>query len=185
MRPGSPTVSVVALLRGVNVGGRNRLPMAELVAVCQAAGGRHVRTFIQSGNAVLEVDPAAVDGLPARLARLLAERAGLEVPVVVRTSLELAAVVARNPFAARGTAPEQLHCAFLADRPAPGRVAALDPDRSPPDRLEVVGREVYLWLPDGVARSRLTADYLDRTLGTTSTARSWRTVVALEAMARG
>jgi uncharacterized protein (DUF1697 family) len=159
--------------------------MRELVALLQAAGGEDVRTYIQSGNAVLKASPAVARRLPAVLAARIEARLGLRVPVIVRTAEELRGVARQHPFQGPEAVPKLLHVAFLADEPTPAAVRALDPQRSPPDQLVVRGREVYLWFPDGSARSRLTTDYLDRTLGTTSTWRNWRTVQELAALLAG
>jgi uncharacterized protein (DUF1697 family) len=175
----------VALLRGVNMGGHNRLPMQDFAALLDAAGCRDVRTYIQSGNAVFRAAPALATRLPGTLTAALLERFGLRVPVVLRSAAELRAVVAGNPFAREAAEPTRVHVAFLADAPAAARVARLDPERSPPDRFAVRGREVYLHLPNGAARSKLTTDYLDRTLATTSTGRNWRTVLKLLDLAEG
>jgi uncharacterized protein (DUF1697 family) len=93
--------------------------------------------------------------------------------------------VANNPFLAAGAADETLHVLFLADPPSPRRVADLDPDRSPPDAFVVLGQEVYLRLPHGAARTKLTNAYFDARLATTSTGRNWRTVTKLLALMEG
>jgi uncharacterized protein (DUF1697 family) len=169
----------VALLRGVNVGGKRRLPMEDLVALFEAAGARDVRTHIQSGNVLFRAAAGRVPALAAAVARALEERMGAPVPVVVRSDREMRAAARANPFLRTGADPRTLHVAFLSARPSRERVAALDPDRSPPDEVAVVGREAYLRLPGGVARTRITNAYLDSTLGTVSTLRNWATVLAL------
>ncbi len=166
----------IALLRGINVGGRNKLPMKILAAIFEDLGCRGVRTYIQSGNVVFDATPDLASEIPARVAEAIEERLGLNVPVVTRAAAELRAAADANPFLAEDLDPKTLALVFLADQPDPVRVARLDPDRSPPDRLAVVGREVYLHLPNGVARSKLTNAYLDSTLATVSTARNLRTV---------
>lgn len=172
----------VALLRGINVGGKNKLPMTELTAIFEDLGAAHVRTYIQSGNVLFEANARIAAGLPSAVAAAIEERFGYRVPVVLRSASELARALEGNPFLQRGVTSEALHVAFLADTPAAARVAALDPARSAPDTFEVQGREIYLHLPNGVARSKLTNDYFDRTLGTVSTIRNWRTVEALAAL---
>ncbi len=174
----------VALLRGINVGGKNKLPMAELVELFEKAGAGNVRTYIQSGNVVFTATAAAAKGVGAAVAGLIEKRYGFRVPVVVRTARELEAVLAGNPFLRQGADVAALHVAFLADRPDARRVAALDANRSPGDAFAVAGREIYLHLPHGVARSKLTNDYFDRALGTVSTVRNWRTVETLAGMAK-
>lgn len=177
-----PAATHVVLLRGVNVGGKNRLPMATLTGLLEAAGGQGVATYLQSGNAVLAVTAAVARRLPAEVERRIEAALGLRVPVVVRTVEEFREVVRRNPFPGAARTPRHHHVAFLAGAPSAAAVAALDPARSPPDAFEVQGREVYLSLPNGAAGTRLTNDYLDRTLGTVSTLRNWRTVLALAAL---
>jgi uncharacterized protein (DUF1697 family) len=176
--PGAAT-TFLALLRGVNVGGKNRVAMKELAGLLAGAGLEEVRTYIQSGNAIFRAPRAKGPELPGLIAGLIAERFDLSVPVVIRSAEELSGVVRSNPFLEGGADPEALYVAFLADEPAAARIAALDPNRSPPDAFRVRGREVYLHLPNGVAGSRLTNDYFDSRLGTRSTARNWRTVLKL------
>ena len=175
----------VALLRGINVGGKNKLPMTDLAAMFTAAGCAAVRTYIQSGNVVFEASPAVAGALPGEVGRAIEAGFGHRVPVILRTAEELGAVLRGNPFLAAGAVPDALHVAFLSAEPLPARVAALDPGRSPPDELVVRGREIYLRLPNGVARTRLTNAYLDATLAATTTVRSWRTVEKLVELASG
>lgn len=173
------SAAYVALLRGINVGGKNRVPMADLVALVQAAGGRDVTTYIHSGNAVFHATAAVAARMPARLEKALADRLGLTVPVVVRSATELRAIAAGNPFLAEGADPTMLQVAFLASKPDAAHVASLAPDRSPPDRVVVRGSEAYLHLPNGVGKTRYTSAYLDARLGTVGTLRNWRTALAL------
>lgn len=174
----------VALLRGVNLGGNNKLPMTDFAEAVRRAGGFEVRTYIQSGNAVFAADRSAAESLPERIRDRLAKDCGVNVPVIIRDLEAMAAVADANPFLRAGQPPETLHVGFLADLPDPRRVAALDPKRSPGDSFEVRGREVYLHLPNGVAPSKLTSAYFDTTLGATITIRNWRTVLKLVEMMR-
>ena len=164
----------IALLRAINVGGTKKLLMAELRAMFEAAGCTDVRTYIQSGNVVFRAEPALAERIPELIEAAIAAAKGFQVPVVTRTAAELDAVVTGNPYLAEGADPAQLHVGFLAEAPNAARIAELDPQRSPQDAFEVRGREVYLHFPIGTARSRLTVDYFDRTLGTTITSRNWR-----------
>jgi uncharacterized protein (DUF1697 family) len=169
----------VALLRAVNNVGQRRLPMAELRLVFAAEGALDVETYIQSGNVVYAAPARRADDLAARVQRRILAQRGFTAPVLTRSHDELAAVVANNPFPGDEAA---LHVMFLADRPSRARLGALDPERSPGDRFVVRGREIYLHLVRGVARSKLDTGYFDRVLGTTSTLRNWRTVTRLLAM---
>jgi uncharacterized protein (DUF1697 family)/uncharacterized protein YndB with AHSA1/START domain len=175
----------VMLLRGINVGGKNKLPMKDFAALLAESGCGAVQTYIQSGNAVFQATETIAGSLPTAVAEAIAARFGLRVPVVMRTAGEMRAVVEGNPFLRAGAAADKLHVAFLADRPEAARVAALDPEHSPPDAFAVRGREIYLRCPNGLARTKLTNDYLDSRLATTSTVRNWRTVLKLTELAEG
>lgn len=176
--------TAIALLRGINVGGKHKLPMKELAAIFETAGARDVRTYIQSGNVVYAVAASKGKGLAARVEAAIEEAFGFEAPVVTRTAAELEAIVEANPFVAEGADESKLHVGFLADRPKAAARAALDPDRSPPDRFELVRRELYLHCPNGVARTKLTNAWFDRTLDTITTVRNWKTTLRLLAMTR-
>lgn len=172
----------VALLRGFNLG-KNRLPMKELQALFTGAGCGHVAIYIQSGNVVFEASDRLAGQIPARISGALAVRFGMNIPVLTRTAAELAKAARANPFLKAGADPDTLHVAFLADRPSAARIASLDALRSPPDEFAVVGREVFLRLPNGAARTKLSNAYFDSRLATTSTVRNWRTVLTLVEMA--
>ena len=113
------------------------------------------------------------------MTREIERRFGYRVPVVHRTAGELRTIAKNNPFLRAGVDTKLLHVAFLADRPAPSRVSGLDPNRSPPDEFEAVGRELYLHCPKGIARTKLTNSYFDSKLATTSTIRNWATLLKL------
>lgn len=172
----------LALLRGINVGGKNKLSMSALSEMFAEAGCAEVRTYIQSGNVVFTATPALAQRLPDLISKRIADRFGLRVPVVLRSADELRQVAAGNPFLQSGADAESLHVAFLTDRPDDRRIAVLDPKRSPGDSFEVRGGEIYLHLPNGVAGTKLTNAYFDSKLATTSTVRNWRTVLKLVEM---
>jgi uncharacterized protein (DUF1697 family) len=175
----------LALLRGINVGGKNKLLMRDLCEMFSSVGCEDVRTFIQSGNVIFRASPALSAGIPGLIAAQIAKTFGYRTPVVLRTSEQLGDVIRNNPLLESGVAEETLHVLFLADLPSPDLVGKLDPHRSTPDAFIVRGREVYLRLPNGVARSKLTNDYFDSKLATTSTARNWRTVTKLFELMKG
>jgi uncharacterized protein (DUF1697 family) len=167
----------VALLRGINVGSKNMLPMKELVAMFAKAGCIDVTTYIQSGNVVFCAEDRVVEGLSAGIAKQVEARFGLRVPVVLRTAAEIEAVIQANPFLKAGASEEMLHVSFLADLPGKDLVAGLDAGRSKPDVFAVVGREIYMQLVNGVSGTKLTNAYFDSKLKTVSTMRNWRTVL--------
>jgi uncharacterized protein (DUF1697 family) len=173
----------VALMRGINVGGKKKLPMADLVTLFVEAGCRDVETYIQSGNVVYSATEKLASRVPDLIVKAVLDRIGFRAPVVTRTAAELRSVASANPFLRAGGADaDELHVMFLAERPTPAKVSFLDPLRSPPDEFVVRGRDIYVRCPNGVARSKLTNDYFDRSLATTSTMRNWRTVLILAEM---
>jgi uncharacterized protein (DUF1697 family) len=169
----------VALLRGINVGGKNMLPMKDLVGLCTDAGCGEVKSYIQSGNLVFRAKSALAPRLPDLIEKAISDQFGIRVPVVVRSADELRRVAKGNPFLRAGADAGILHVAFLSDLPKPASVAALDPNRSPPDQFTVRGREIYLQCPNGIGRTKLTNQYFDSKLGLTSTVRNWNTVLKL------
>lgn len=173
----------VALLRGINVAGKNMIAMKSLAAMFVEAGCENVQTYIQSGNVLFNASEPVARRAAALISRAIAEQLRLEIAVVTRTPAELREVTTRNPFLKAGADPGKLYVAFLGDAPRPSGVAALDPNRSPPDEFAVVGREIYLHCPNGLGRTRLTNQYFDSKLATTSTVRNWNTVLKLLALA--
>jgi uncharacterized protein (DUF1697 family) len=173
----------VALLRGVNVGGKNMLPMKDLTCLFEDAGCAGVRTYIQSGNVIFSGSQAKAEKLPGRIAKAIEDRFGYRTPVVLRRAEELGETIRNNPFLHAGAAGNFLHVMFLASEPDPGAIAALDPDRSPPDAFVVRGREIYLLCPNGAGSTKLTNAWFDSRLSTISTGRNWRTVLKLYELA--
>jgi uncharacterized protein (DUF1697 family) len=174
----------VALLRGINLAGRNRLPMKGLSALFTDAGCTDVRTYVQSGNVVFQAGPDLARRIPDVIEKAIRHQFGISVPVITRSAAELRAAARANPYLAREKDTTRLHVAFLAAKPTAAQIKSLDPDRSPPDEFTVRGREVYLRLPNGMGRTKLSNAYLDARLGTTSTLRNWRTVLKLVEMTR-
>jgi len=169
----------VALLRGVNVGGANKLAMSDLRSIFESAGCESVETIIQSGNVVFEAPEAIARNLAPVIEAQIQLRFGIAAPVILRSGAALRGIVQSNPFLRAGADPERLHLMCLSSRPSPHDVASLDPLRSPPDEFIVRDKEIYLRLPNGVARSKLTNAYFDKALRTIATARNWRTIVRL------
>lgn len=178
-KPTKHAVAHVALLRGINVGGNNLVPMKVLAEIFAGAGCKHVRTYIQSGNVIFEARSGGAAPIAKAVTAEIRNRFGIEVPVVVRTAEELRAAAAANPYPDAGGPDDRLYVMFLADTPDAGAVRALDPNRSMPDEFAVREREIYLRLPNGAARTKLTNAYFDSKLKTVSTMRNWRTVLKL------
>jgi uncharacterized protein (DUF1697 family) len=176
--------TMVAMLRGVNVSGRNRLSMDDLRGLVEAAGGRDVRTYIQSGNAVFG-SRRSTAALAGSLEKALEGVLGNRVPVLVRTGDELERVVHANPFVPAGEDPGVLHVTFLGTVPDPGAVASALTRPAGDDGFQVVGRQVYLRCPGGYGNTKLTNTFFEKALGSEATTRNWRTVTKLVELARG
>jgi uncharacterized protein (DUF1697 family) len=169
----------VALLRGINVGGRT-LKMADLREVVSDAGGTDVETYIQSGNVVLSHRMRSSSKLGAHLSAAIEASTGMDVDVIVRTEGEWEEVVAANPFPDAGGTT--LHVVFLADAPPPGSLDSLDLAAFAPEEAALVGRELYLHLPNGMGRAELPKVLEKRGPPVRGTARNWNTVLKLQAM---
>jgi uncharacterized protein (DUF1697 family) len=171
----------VALLRGVNVG-QNILRMDRLRAVCSELRLKNVRTYVQSGNVVFEGQGTAALWSQA-LERKLAGETRLPVTVIVRTSAEMAKVLADNPFL-RGKEIDatRLHVTFLQDAPARSAVETLRKVRAGVDRFTWVGKEIYLHCPNGYGRSKLSNSVIEKILSLSATTRNWNTVSKLHQM---
>ena len=176
----------IALLRGINVGRTNRLPMADLRSTIEALGCRDVATYIQSGNVVFEAfDELDEPTLASLIGRSVGDRHGLDVPIVLRTAAEIARIASAHPDATSGIDPKLLHVMFLDHSPLSDVREAIDPARYEPDGWTVDGRHIYVRYPNGSARSKLTIDVFEKAFGVTATARNLNTVRQLAEIAGG
>jgi uncharacterized protein (DUF1697 family) len=173
-----------ALLRGINLGARNRLAMADLRRIVEELGAEDVGTYVQSGNVVLRSRLTA-DRLASAIETAIRKELGMEVPVLVRSGRQLRALVRGNPFARPNVDVATLHVTFLAARPAAKLVAGLRRESFGPDAFELVRGDVCLSCPGGYGRSKLGNAFLERRLGVPATTRNWRTVTALADLTAG
>jgi uncharacterized protein (DUF1697 family) len=176
----------IALLRAINLAGRNQVGMADLRDMVSRMGFVNARSFLQSGNVLFQSRPRT----PAQLERLLEaelrKRLSVETDFMVRTADELREAVAANPFpkeAARD--PGHLLLFFLKDAPSAASVTALQSAIHGREVVRADGRHAYIVYPDGVGRSRLTSALMEKKLGTRGTGRNWNTVLKLHALATG
>lgn len=171
--------SYVALLRGINVGRGNRVAMADLRELLTDLGYAGVSTYLQSGNAIFASDSADPTDVADRISAAITERLGLRLACLLRDRADIARVVAHNPLGPVATDLARSFVYFLADPTTTKTLADLDAAAYSPERLVVGPREIYLWCPDGVHDSPLARNVTDKRLGTTVTARNFRTVAAL------
>ena len=175
----------VLLLRGINVGGNNRLPMRALAGLLEGMGLRAVRTYIQSGNVVFgredepPIDPAA---LAAAITAAIHEAHGFAPRSVVIAASALRAAIAANPFPEADAEPATLHLFFLDAPPAAPNLAGMEAIRGPRERFVIGGSVLYLHTPDGLGLSKL-AERAERLIGVPATARNWNTVRKLAELA--
>lgn len=176
----------IALLRGINVGGANRLPMAELRDELSGLGFEDPATYIASGNVVFgaDGDPDAdhAEALARRIATTIEARHGFLPRVLVLSAAEFREAMEANPFPEAQSEPGTLHLYFLAERPADVDASAFDAVASPTERWKLGDHVLYLHAPDGVGRSKLAAR-VESLLGVPATARNWRTVTRVWEMA--
>lgn len=173
----------VALLRAVNVSGRNTLKMADLREACGAAGFRDVRTYVQSGNLVLEGAQRSAAKVAGTIEQTLRDSFDLDVAVLVRSAAQWAAVIQDRPTFGSGDVAN-LYVAFMNQTVSPSRAEALSEVRGA-DAYAVAGSELYLDLVSGAARTKLTNAAIEKKLGVVSTSRNWRTVGRIQEMLAG
>ena len=170
----------VALLYAVNVLKHNRISMADLRDIFDSLGYSEVRTYIQSGNVVFSSPKRSASTLTREIESAIEKKLGKPVKVTLRTAGEMAKIAERHPFLADADADlKRLHVAFLSEKPDKATIAEIDPAQYHPDRFEVIGREVYLHFPDGVAETKLNTAFFQRKLKAPGTVRNWRTVTTL------
>jgi uncharacterized protein (DUF1697 family) len=175
----------LALLRGINVAGHNKLAMPALRELVTALGHTDVRTHLNTGNVVFTARRRGADALAAEIADAITETLGLTVPVQLRTAAELTEIVANGPFAGRTENPAQLLVTFLAEPPDADAVAAARTVAAEAEELTVLGREAYLFCPNGYGRTKLSNAFLERKFRTLATTRNLAVVTALQALAAG
>jgi uncharacterized protein (DUF1697 family) len=173
---------VAALLRGINIGPNKRIAMPALREIVERLGHRDVETYVQSGNVVFTPATDETAGLAASLEQAIEAATGLDVPVIVRTGPELERVVAVNPY--RVDDPTRVVVAFLGEEVETGQLGLGDLGGYLPDELTQIGRELYVSVPNGQARSKLMEVLAKRRQPTTVTVRNWRTVEALADMTK-
>jgi uncharacterized protein (DUF1697 family) len=170
----------ISMLRGVNVGGHNRINMESLRTMYESLGLRDAQTYVQSGNVVFRTTARDLVQLAKRIEVKIEQTYGFRPSVIVRSPSELREAIRRNPFAARrGIDPSRLLITFLATEPsleARQKMLAIQAD---PEELRIEGREVYAYFPNGIGRAKLSSALIERTLKIPGTGRNWNTVTKL------
>lgn len=170
--------TLIALLRGINVGGRNKLPMRELKAVLAEIGLTGVQTYIQSGNVVFQTDRPDLSRLAAEIGAAVQDSHGFTPKVLLLELADLATAVSQNPFPAAEEQHKTLHFYFLGSNPTNPDLARLELLKTESEQFALIDTVFYLYAPDGIGRSKL-AMKVEQVLGVAATARNWRTVSKL------
>jgi uncharacterized protein (DUF1697 family) len=169
----------IALLRGINVGGHNKVPMADLRRVLEQAGFADVKTYVQSGNVALTAAEPSPAKVGHQVEKAIEQAFGFDVAVVVRSRDEIAALVADDPLGDVATNPTYRIVVFLADRLDRGRLADIDADAFAPEAFALRDYEIVMWAPNGQRDSKLVKTLTEKRTGVVGTARNWRTVEKL------
>ncbi len=168
------------MLRGVNVGGHNKIKMDALRALYESLKLRDPQTYAQSGNVIFRTDERDLARLTQRVEKGIERSFGFRPAVIVRTASELRDVIARNPFAKRrGIDPSRLLVTFLASDPGAEARDQVRRMKADPEELWIEGRELYIYFPNGMARPKLSWAALEKTLKTPGTGRNWNTVTKM------
>ncbi len=173
----------VVFLRGINVGGRAKIAMADLRAMLADLGYGDVATLLQSGNAVVSAT-AAAEEIASTIERRLGTETGLDVRCIVRSVDELSEALARDPYEGRADDPAKYVIGFMDEAPAKATIATIDPARFAPDEFRIIGREAYIWCPNGLAETKLTAPNFEKKLRVAMTVRNWNTCRKVLALAQ-
>ncbi len=173
----------VALLRGINLGGHKKIKMDELRASLAALGFAEVKTYIQSGNVVFKAAKISDQALSKKIEATILSKFGHSVSVMIRTAEEIKQVIANNPFLKQSDFDQtKLHVMFLREPPAASAVQQLEALVLKPDQFRSLGKELYFYLPNGVAESAVMKKPIDRVLAIPTTMRNWRTVNTIQQM---
>lgn len=173
----------IALFRGINVGGKNVLPMRDLISLLESLGSRKVDTYIQSGNAVFQSEEADASLLSSKISAAIAEKYAFEPRVLLLEPGDMEKIIEANPFPEAETEPKSLHLFILASAPKNPDFDALESVRGGRERFVLGDGVLYMHAPDGIGRSKLAAN-AEKLLGVTMTGRNWRTVGKVLEMAK-
>ena len=172
------------MLRGVNVGGHNKIKMEALRALYESMKLREAQTYVQSGNVIFRIDERDIALLTKRIEDGIERKFGFRPNVILRTAAEMREVIARNPFAKRrGIEPSKLLVTFLGSDPGAEAREKILQIKCDPEELRIEGRELYIYFPNGIGRSKLSWAGLEKTLKTPGTARNWNSVTKMLEMA--
>jgi uncharacterized protein (DUF1697 family) len=174
----------IALLRGINVSGHRIIKMATLKESCEAMGCTRVRTYLNSGNVIFDAKKGTARQHAEAMEKCILKDFGHEVTVMVKTPAELSRLITANPFAKHaGAEGKFLHGMLLSEKPKVSSLEDLKLPATPGEEVRLIGDVLYLFLPQGAGKTKLSNALLERKLGVSGTARNWNTIMALEKLA--
>lgn len=175
----------ISILRGINVGGNRKILMADLNNLYEKLGFQNVQTYIQSGNVIFDSDQKESNtDLEQKIQQAISETFGFDVPVIVRTTEEIAESIASNPFwKEKGAYIDRLHLTFLKELPVPELIEKIKDLQFLPDRFQIIGKDAFIFCSAGYSDSKLTNQFFENKLGVSTTTRNWKTVVKLHEIA--
>ena len=175
----------ISFLRGVNMTGHNSIKMADLKALFVKIGLTDAETFIQSGNVIFsktgDITPAA---LSVNIEQAILEKFNYIVPVMIRTNQELSDLFSSNPFLGEADFdPSKMAVIFLHEEPSDIQLKKVENIDYPPDRFKIIGKEIFIYCPNGFGRTKLYTNFFEKKMGVTGTARNWKTITTILNMA--
>ena len=172
---------LISMLRGVNVGPHKRIKMDALCAICKSLKLENPRTYVQSGNVIFKTKESDVVTLAGRIQKAIERKAGFSCDVILRTIEEFRSAIAANPFSSRrGIDPGKLLVTFLGAEPASEALATVKAlSDKHPEELHLIGRELYIYFPNGAGKSKLPWSSVEKLLKVTGTARNWNSVTKM------
>lgn len=177
----------ISILRGINVGGKRKILMADLKSLYESLGFKGITTYIQSGNVVFESDNnQGQKEIGLNIEQVIKTNYDFAVPVIVRTVQEFENIITNNPFLKNKEVDnERLHLTYLAEIPAPEKIKNLKKLDFQQEKFEIIGNNVFIYCTEKYSDSKLGNNFLEKKLKTTATTRNWKTVNKLYDIARG
>ena len=167
----------ISMLRGINVSGQKKIKMEELKALYESLNLKSVKTYIQSGNVIFECSHSNISELTNKIEKIIKQTFGFSVTVIIRTKNEFKHLIDNNPFyGERKEDITKLHVTFLADIPSHSSLSVMNELEDKSDQLAIAGKDIYLFCPNGYARTKLTNSYFEKILNVSATTRNWKTV---------
>lgn len=169
--------TIISILRGINVGGKNKIPMVELKALYEKAGFKNVTTYIQSGNVVFTTRKEKIEDIPGKIQQFIFKKYGFQVPVIICTVDEMQSVIDTNPMLKdKSKDMEKLHVTFLSVLAQKEHLDKIKTYQYLPDEYTIVDKEVFIYCPNGYGNTKLSNTFFENKLKVTATTRNWRTV---------